>query len=51
MEAFNARYPSGSVGVMLGVHGVLMGEILTAVNSVGTLVVSMRWTISAGTVK
>jgi hypothetical protein len=51
MEAFNARYPGGSVGVTLGVRGVLMGARLTAVNPVGTLVVSVRWAISAGTVK
>jgi hypothetical protein len=48
MEAFNARYPGGSVGVTLGVRGVFMGERLTAVNPVRTLVVAVRWAISKG---
>ena len=34
MQAFNAWYPGGSVGVTLGVRGVLMGARLTAVNPV-----------------
>ena len=51
MEAFNAWYPGGSVGLTLGVRGVLMGARLTTVNLVGTLVVAARWAISAGMVK
>jgi len=51
MEAFNACYLGGSVGLTLGIHGVLMGAILTAVNLVGTLIVAVRWAISAGMVK
>jgi hypothetical protein len=31
MEAFNARYLGGSVEVILGVSGVLMGACLTTV--------------------
>jgi hypothetical protein len=41
MEAFNARYPGGSAGVTLGIRGVLMGERITTVNMIGTLVVSV----------
>jgi hypothetical protein len=51
MEEFNARYSGGSVRVTLGIHGVLMGARLTIVNPVGTLVVFVRWAISAGMVK
>jgi hypothetical protein len=51
MEAFNAWYLGGSVEVTLGVHSVLIGERLTTVKPVGTLVVAERWAISAGTVK
>jgi hypothetical protein len=51
MEAFNAWYPGGSVGLTLGIRGVLMGARITAVNLVGKLVVATRWVISAGTVK
>jgi hypothetical protein len=51
MEAFNTWYLGGSVGVMLGIHCVSMGARLTIVNLVGTLVVSVRWAILAGTVK
>jgi hypothetical protein len=31
MEAFNAQYPGGSVGVMMGVRGVMMGARITEV--------------------
>jgi hypothetical protein len=41
MEAFNTRYLGGSVGITLGIHSVLMGVRLTAVNLVGTLIVSV----------
>jgi hypothetical protein len=34
MEAFNTRYPGGSVGVTLDIHGVLIRARLTAVNPV-----------------
>ena len=51
MEAFNAWYPGGSVGLTLGVRGVLMGARLTTGNPGGTLVVAVRWSISAGIVK
>ena len=32
MEAFNGRYPGGSVGVTLDIRDVLMGTRLTAVD-------------------
>ena len=34
IEAFNTRYLGGSVGVTLGVRGVMMGARLTTVNLV-----------------
>jgi len=51
MEAFNACYLGGSVGATLGIRGVLIGAILTAINPVGTLEVAAIWAILAGTVK
>ena len=51
MEAFNAWYPGDSVGVTLGIRGVLIGARLTAVNPVGTLEEAGRWAILVGTVK
>jgi hypothetical protein len=51
MEAFNERYLGGSVGLTLGIHGVLMGARLIIVNPVGTLKVVVRWAILVGTVK